>query len=541
MNSVSQTTSYDKIPYESRSYPQSHPDRLATLGRLFGMNPAPITKCKCRVLEMGCASGGNLIPMAYHIPESEFIGIDLSMSQVKLGQKIIQDLGLKNIRIVHGNIMDINSSWGLFDYIICHGVYSWVSDEVQEKILSVASKNLTPQGIAYISYNTYPGWHIREMIRHIMLYHANQFEEPNERIGQARAFMDFLARSIAKKDTTYNLLLQNELNLIQQSQDWYLFHDHLEEVNVPIYFYQFVERAERHGLQYLGEAEFSTMLTSGFPKEISTTLERISPDIIHAEQYMDFLRNRLFRQTLLCHKEISLKRNLGTESIEGLWIASNVYPETGEVDLTQGKKQTFRSSIGSTVETDFPLTKSALWILKRYWPRAIDFEHLLWEANESLGGNFLNEGDHEKLRALAEDLLHCYAANIVELHTWQANFISHVTKQPKVSSLAAYQIEHHLPVTNQRHEVVQVDSLTKQIILTLDGTNDRKEIIHKLLKQVEEGSLVIHQDGNTLNDKEQIQNILIGALEQTLVNLCFSAMLIDETRKMSINEIIKYF
>ncbi|HID29405.1 MAG TPA: class I SAM-dependent methyltransferase, partial [Desulfobacterales bacterium] len=206
-------TSYDEVPYESQSFPQSHPDRLATLGRLFGLSPTPIT-C-CRVLELGCASGGNLIPMAYHLPESKFVGVDLSKRQVEMGQKTIQDLGLKNIRIKHASITDVDSSWGVFDYIIAHGLYSWVPDEVQEKILSVSSDNLAPQGIAYVSYNTFPGWHMREMVRHMMLYHANQFEESSKRIEQARALMDFLARSVPTENNYYGMLLKSELELIR--------------------------------------------------------------------------------------------------------------------------------------------------------------------------------------------------------------------------------------------------------------------------------------------------------------------------------------
>jgi SAM-dependent methyltransferase len=191
-------TTYNEIPYESRPFPQSHPDRLATLGRLFRMSPAPVTRC--HVLELGCASGGNLIPMAYHLPGSKFVGVDLSERQVAMGDEAIEHLGLKNIRIQHASIMDVDSSWGVFDYIICHGVYSWVPDEVQAKILKIASENLAPEGIVYVSYNTYPGWHMREMIRHMMLYHANQFQETQERIDQARALVDFLAESVSAED-----------------------------------------------------------------------------------------------------------------------------------------------------------------------------------------------------------------------------------------------------------------------------------------------------------------------------------------------------
>jgi len=88
------------------------------------MIPAPVTKC--RVLELGCASGGNLIPMAFNLPESEFIGVDFSAKEVEMGNKIIKDLNLKNIRLEQLSIMDIDETFGKFDYIICHDVYSSV-------------------------------------------------------------------------------------------------------------------------------------------------------------------------------------------------------------------------------------------------------------------------------------------------------------------------------------------------------------------------------------------------------------------------------
>jgi len=293
-------TTYDEVPYGSHAFSQSHPDRMATIGRLFGLSPAAVDQC--RVLELGCASGGNLIPMAFCLPQSEFVGVDLSGRQVEVGQKTIRDLGLKNVRIEHASILDVDDSYGTFDYVVCHGVYSWVPADVQDKILAIASANLTPRGVAYISYNTYPGWHMRGMLRHMMLYHVRQFKGTQQRIDQAKALIDFLARNVPTENNPYGLLLKSELGLIGRVADWYLFHDHLEEVNEPVYFHQFAERAGIHGLQYLGESDFGTMLTSKFPKEVAETLSKINKNIVSTEQYMDFLRNRQFRQTLLCHK-----------------------------------------------------------------------------------------------------------------------------------------------------------------------------------------------------------------------------------------------
>jgi trans-aconitate methyltransferase len=345
-------TSYDKVSYGSHPFPQSHPNRLSTLGRLFGLSPVPITQC--RVLELGSASGGNLIPMAYHLPDSEFIGIDLSRRQVEKGRAAINDLNLKNIHIENASIVDVDTSWGSFDYIICHGVFSWVTKNVQEKILSLSSNNLAEQGIAYISYNTYPGWHMREMIRHMMLYHANLFEDYKKRMDQARALVDFLSSSVPTDNNYFGLILKDELNLIRHSRDWYLFHDHMEEVNKPIYFHEFIERADSYDLQYLAEADFSTMLTSGFPQEVEETLKRISQNIIRSEQYMDFIRNRLFRQTLLCHKGLTLKRDLGGEDVSDLLVASSTVPNTLPVDMSSEKKQSFRTEKGASVQDQLP-------------------------------------------------------------------------------------------------------------------------------------------------------------------------------------------
>src|SRR5262249_29590623 len=177
-------TSYDDVPYDSHPIWVTHPDHLAVIATLAGMRPAPVEHC--RVLELGCASGGNLIPMAVALPESQFVGIDLSPAQVADGQATIAALGVRNVTLEAQSILDLDESIGTFDYIVCHGVYSWVPPAVQDGILAVFARHLAPQGVAYVSYNTHPGWHLRGMVRDMMLFHAARFTEPVERIRQAR-------------------------------------------------------------------------------------------------------------------------------------------------------------------------------------------------------------------------------------------------------------------------------------------------------------------------------------------------------------------
>jgi cyclopropane fatty-acyl-phospholipid synthase-like methyltransferase len=143
---------------------------LATLARLFGLSPKRVDES--RVLEIGCASGGNLIPMAASLRRSAFIGIDFSATQVRQGVANIEALGLTNVRLLNMNLLDFGDEFGEFDYIIAHGVYSWVPPDVQAKLLAVGARQLAPDGIAYVSYNTLLGWNMRGVIRDAMLFHT---------------------------------------------------------------------------------------------------------------------------------------------------------------------------------------------------------------------------------------------------------------------------------------------------------------------------------------------------------------------------------
>ena len=114
---------YDSVPYTSFAYAYTHPDLLCVLGRLFGLSPAPPKRC--RVLELGCASGGNLIPMAELLPDSSFVGIDRSRVQIDRGRALVGELGLANIELSQGDIMRLDTqALGSFDYVICHGVFA---------------------------------------------------------------------------------------------------------------------------------------------------------------------------------------------------------------------------------------------------------------------------------------------------------------------------------------------------------------------------------------------------------------------------------
>ena len=360
---------YDKFLYPSYAYPQTHPDNLATLAILFGMEPAQLD-C-CRVLELGCGSGGNIIPMAMGLPHSEFVGIDLAECPITQGQSLINTLCLKNITLRQMDVLDISADLGQFDYIIAHGLFSWVPPAVQDKIFAICKDHLSPNGIAYVSYNTYPGYHLQGMVREMMRFHTTQFDEPNEQISQALSFVKFLSESLP--DNTYRLILKEAVEHMEKRRDEGIYHDELAEINQPVYFYRFMELAEKHGLQYLSEANFYDMQES-FPSEVTDTLRSLSKDsIILKEQYLDFLKCRRFRRTLLCRQGLNLNRTPQPEQMNNFFIASSAQTMSQIPDIMSETEEEFRNAQGASMKTGHPLAKAAIVELADAWPASLDF------------------------------------------------------------------------------------------------------------------------------------------------------------------------
>jgi methyltransferase-like protein/SAM-dependent methyltransferase len=509
-------TAYDSIPYKSYPFPQSHPNRLSTVGSLFGVSPE--NPAQSRVLELACASGGNLLPLAIQFPGTHLTGIDASVLQINEGQKTVGSLRLRNVRLLSQDIRELDESLGQFDYIIAHGLFSWVSAEVREKILDICRSHLAPQGIAYISYNAYPGWRFRGMIRDVMAYRARFFQTPEERLHEARSLVEFLAKSVPTENNAYGILLNEELKQLERKEDYYLLHEYLEDVNSPVYFHEFCEMAEKHGLQYLGEADYSVMSVNNFPPEVAAQLRQISSDIVQREQYMDFVRNRMFRQTLLCHKEVQLQRDPSPERLYPMSVASNAQPEHEIKNLRARERVTFKRP-GSTLTTVEPLVKAAIVHLRKVWPRFVPFQELLAIARGMLEqGPVIVDADRAQrdARALAEPLLRCYATSHVDLALYPYEPNLSPGPKPCASPLARLQAETSNEVTNLWHESVRLNDLQRRIIRCLDGQTDREGVKASMQQAIIDGKLVVHEQGRPRTDPEQVSQILESILDENV-------------------------
>ena len=301
--------SYDDFLYVSKAFANCSINSLIATARIYGLDPAPIKGA--RVLELGSSCGGNIIPQALYYPEATFTGIDLSSVQIKHGNELIESMGLTNVTLLEKDIMDIDDDFGTFDYIIVHGIWSWVPDSVKDKILSICNRNLSDRGIAYVSYNTYPGWKRLEQMRDIMLYSEKQCKSQSlqERTAYTKNVLKLIGETMnmdqrSQEQSGYKI---DNINRVLQANDYYVGHEYLETFNDPVYVSEFIERAEHQGCVYIGdksiEKSFITWLDDKVVDNIKALANGNHKD---KEQYYDFVYDTQFRMSLLtkaCNKD----------------------------------------------------------------------------------------------------------------------------------------------------------------------------------------------------------------------------------------------
>lgn len=478
--------SYDRLPYPSAPFPQTHPSRLATLAALHGMAPAP--PAKCRVLELGCAEGGNLIPMAYQFPESTFVGIDLSGPAIERGQKTTAELKLSNIELRALNIVDLSSDFGQFDYIIAHGVYSWVPAAIRTKILEVFRSNLAPQGVAFVSYNCHPGSYLRDLTRAIMLFHVRDTVDPQQRVHQARLLLRMLAETTNEKEI-YGQVVRNQYERVAETNDVVLYHDDLEPSAEAFFLYQVTEQASRCGLQYLSDAR-ARLLTGSLlelqnePGPATKMLQQIpAEEWVAREQYFDLINGRMFRETLLCHREVPLERPVEPSRIRDFYFLSDIVSGDTKLDPRQGGPAEFKTRAGHKLRTDHGLAKAAFLHLNEIWPNSIGFDDLAAAAKSRLAGegNSPQPVSDSDIESLTEVMLRTFCAGTIEVEAFPSAMMATTHDRPEASLLARKQLEKGTLLTNLRHcNVLLEDRITQRLFLLLDGTRTVDQLVTNL-------------------------------------------------------------
>ncbi|MDA1073495.1 MAG: class I SAM-dependent methyltransferase [Proteobacteria bacterium] len=483
-------TSYDNMPYTSNPFVLSSPGHLHTIGSLFRLDPPDYRTA--RVLEIGCASGGNITPLAYRYPQSEFFGIDLSKVQIKSGEAQIRALGLTNIRLKVLSLDELDERHGPFDYIICHGVFSWVTASLQNKIIELCSELLNPKGIAYISFNTFPGWTINRTIRDMMMFHVRGIEDSATKAEQARAILDFVVDGMREDDGPYARFLRTEALRLSEHEDSYLLHEYLEEQNNPLYFTQFMDMVRAHKLQYLSDAQFETMFVGNLPEDVGRRLGDL-PDIVQTEQYIDFIRNRRFRRTLLCREDAPIERNLTPDDLTPFYISTKLeMPGTlKQAQLDDDSVQSF-SIDDIDLNTDQPISKHAMYTLIQARGRPISFTALASDLAEKTGGSVSQTTTHLLYQLNLARLL---LAGLIDIHSGGSDEPEQRSARPRASALVRHQARVSNQVTSLRHLPVKLIDMDRVLLTHLDGSRSEVDLAKLISDQIADGKLAMSNTG----------------------------------------------
>ncbi len=487
---------YDEVPYESFSYPHTQPPALYTAAKLFNMNPPDFKTA--RVLELGCASGGNILPLALLYPKAKFHGIDLSARQIEDGKNHIKALKIKNLTLEQMDIMKFPEDAGEYDYIICHGILSWVPGPVQDKILEILAKHLKPNGLAHLSYNCLPGWRFISALREMMKFHTDRFNDPKDVITQARVFLDFIHDNAGHNQDGYKAIIDTERQNLKNSNDSYLFHDHLEENNKAFYLHEINSRLVAAGLQYVGDTHIPSMYAGNISRDAAAKLGGLS-DVVQQEQYLDFLNNRRFRNSIICKAGVAIDRNIRHDAYEDFYL-----------------KPLFRP-LGGAPDKNAPLAFQRIGADPKFTVATAGAKALFLEMCENNGAPVdgrtivsraakAHKVPEDQVRLDAsQNIMRLFLSGYIQMMPDGPDYIQKLSDKPAVFALARH--ECGLPqthrVTNMLRDMVSVDAPARIILALADGTRTIKDIAEGFLAAIESRGEHLQEKGQNITDPKR--------------------------------------
>lgn len=442
---------YDRLPYPSGPHPYSHPGHFGMLAKLAGLDPTPLNRC--RVLEVGGSDGGNLLPIAIDFPESEFVCLDISSVQIEMGRRHAKALGIKNIDWHAADVTKFDlSGLGKFDYIIAHGLFSWVNRQVQDQLLELYGQLLSDLGIGFISYNTFPGWHAHMALREMMLMHVDGIADDSERVQAVLDLVHQIATTTKDANTPIATVVRSFINSMQdfESVPVYITHEFLSHDNLPIYFSEFSKRSSQVGLQVFGDGNHHDKSIDLLSSKSRDWIERQSADPTVQNQYLDYLGLGAFRRSLLCREKIEVDWSFSPSKWKELYVSANIV----NTDETNERWQT---ASGSSFSTSHPLAQAILAILSNAWPTSIQVAKLA-------------ESCRAPLEPVAQILQSLFDQQIVEARLAAHRCVNDVSQCPEASPFSRHQVAGGY-VTTQRHGRMRMDdSEAKSLLPIVDGT-----------------------------------------------------------------------
>ncbi len=459
-------TDYDRVDYGGSEQTLAAPNLIAGISRLLGV--ASASPSRARVLELGCGNGAHLLPLAWYWPDAQFVGIDLAHSPIAQGRERARALGLQNLRLEQGDLSTLSAdTYGQFDYVIAHGLFSWVPTAVREATLALIGRSLTPMGVAYVSYNAYPGCRIRHLTRELLTYHLASEPYSIATAHKARAVLESVIALPAQERPPFLEHIETEARSVLEFGANFLFHDDLSPHNQAFYLHEFASMAGAAGLSYLGDPELGRLFEPEGQPALSQWLDSMSGgDWLRRQQYLDFAIGTRFRRSLLCRTQDDVKPGLAVDALQTLRFFSSYQPDPG-CNPADESVASFRNAAGRVVSSDAPVVKAILLMISHSPDHTIGVDDLArLAANAPL----------EQARVIAAQAFERLIRNgliypIAEAAPRAATSVDAGTGFAPLSGLTRFYLEHGLPVVDHLHRGRHLSaSAIAEVLLQWDGS-----------------------------------------------------------------------
>ena len=520
---------YDETPYISNAFAYTSPGNLRAVASLYGLAAPALDTA--RVLELGCAAGGNLLPFALAYPNARVVGIDLAPQQIEAGQQVAEKAGARNLDLRAMSLTDVTPELGVFDYIICHGVFSWVPPEVRDAILRICRENLAPEGIACVSYNTYPGWKAADVVRDAMILNSFGAQTAQEKLARAKEMLDLLENGLWHNNPLQSAL-QGAAHKLRGQSDHYLLHEYLEAINTPCYFLEFAAAAQQAGLAYMTDAEPHLTFASTYGSTVALGLNGLSAkgNREMREQYLDFAVGRSFRKSLLVHGERAekmLEQPEGT-AFKAMHFATRLdaaAPSPG----ASAEHRHYLTPNGATLSSKDPVMLGVIDALNKAWPCSLPFDALLDIAQSHHSGV---QGD-DLANVVYMNLITLVQSSGVHFRMEPSPYLAPDTKPALIPG--ARELLHEVTSTacqvgmyNLWHQPVTppADALGRFVALHMDGSRSVAEL-RTLTRDTLTSGRTPHPNGQSYKGARNLEPVAQEFLNALLAELRRSGLLVN--------------
>ena len=463
---------YDRLPYTDHAYAEAHPDRLAVVARLAGWEPPDVAGA--RILELGCGRGGNLLAMAAALGGATLVGMDRSARQIDEARRIAHETALGHVTFVASAFESMPAPAPPFDFVLAHGLASWIAPEARRALLRAVARSLAPGGVAYVSFNVLPGWYERQAARDWL----RQFARGP---ADARDSIEWLRDRVSPEHGAYRDALSRVAARLTETEVAYAAHEYLADEHHPQLVRDFLAEAEGAGLRYLGDAIPAATALELLPDDVAGRAAGL--DVAGAQQLVDFVRNTAFRRALLVRADTCDARawrwapRLDATALDAMRVASRLRPHAGAAGATTAARAASagakleRFDAGDlSVQVSEPVARRALHELARLAPRSLPLRDLVSAAEAA------------QPETLARELLDLWlATGAIDLHVHEPPLAAAPGERPLACPVARWHAAKGGAITNRWHQEVRIDDrVVRWTLARLDGTRSAADLAREL-------------------------------------------------------------